>query len=200
MSTVYVLGENLYLNITNQCTNRCTFCIRNFTDRVGDKVLWLNYEPTYDEITKELEQYLPLDRFKEIVFCGFGEPLLRINLLKKLVEFIRSKSSGVKIRVDTNGHANIFHQRNVIEELKDYIDAIYISLNAENEEKYNKICRPVFESVYNDLLEFIKLSKLYIKEVKVSIVDLPIVDKKSCEEIAKEIGVPLYVRSFVKTL
>ncbi|MGB9857672.1 MAG: TatD family nuclease-associated radical SAM protein [Dictyoglomaceae bacterium] len=200
MNTVYVLGENLYLNITNQCTNRCIFCIRNFTSKVGNKNLWLEREPTSQEIINEIKSYFPLRKFKEIVFCGFGEPLLRVNVVKKVIEFIKTYEPSVFIRIDTNGHGNIFHQRNILVDLKDLVDSISISLNAENSEKYNKICRPVFENAYEELLEFIKLAPKYIKNVQVTVVDIPSIDKSLCEKIAETLGVKFYVRSFLRSL
>ncbi|MCX7846094.1 MAG: TatD family nuclease-associated radical SAM protein [Dictyoglomaceae bacterium] len=200
MNTVYLLGENLYLNITNQCTNRCVFCIKNFSSGVGNKILWLEREPTYKEIVEELKSYFPLKKYKEIVFCGFGEPLLRINILKKISEFIKANDSSIILRIDTNGQGNVFHQRNILLELRDWIDSISISLNAESSEKYNKICRPVFKNVYEEILEFIKLATKFIKNVQITIVDLPEIDKYLCEKIALELGVKFHIRKFIKTL
>ncbi|MEN2983997.1 MAG: TatD family nuclease-associated radical SAM protein [Dictyoglomaceae bacterium] len=200
MNTVYILGDNLYLNITNCCTNRCIFCIKNFSNGVGDKILWLEREPSYKEIIEELKSYFPLKRYKEIVFCGFGEPLLRVNVVKKIAEFVKNYDSSVFLRIDTNGHGNFFHQRNILLELKDLIDSISISLNAETPEKYDEICRPVFKGIYEEILDFIKLATKSIKTVKITIVDLPVIDKVSCEKIASELGVKLYIRKFIKTL
>jgi TatD family-associated radical SAM protein len=200
MNTVYTLGENLYFNITNQCTNRCVFCIRNFTDNVGGKILWLEREPTSKEILEELKNYYPLNKYKEIVFCGFGEPLLRLNIVKKIIEYIKIEFPSSYIRIDTNGHGNIFHQRNILPELKDLVDAISISLNAENSEKYNKICRPIFKDAYKQVLEFIKLASKYIKDVQVTVVDIPDINKEICREIAEVNFAKFYVREFLRSL
>ncbi len=200
MSTVYILGDNLYLNITNRCTNRCVFCIRNFSNGVGGKKLWLEREPTSKEIIEELRNYFPLKKYREIVFCGFGEPLLRINVVKNISEFIKTYDPSINLRIDTNGHGNVFHQRNILLELEGLIDSISISLNAEDPEKYNRICRPVFKNIYEEILDFIKLANKSIKNVQVTIVDLPEVDKTLCEKRALELGVKFYIRRFIRSL
>ena len=199
MNTLYTIDDNLYLNITNKCTNRCVFCIGNFTDTAGNKNLWLEREPTSQEVIADLSM-LDLKMYKEVVFCGFGEPLLRIELVKKISSFIKEKYPEKKIRIDTNGHANLFHGRNIIPELAPYINAISISLNAESREKYNKISRPVFEDAYDYLLDFIALAKNYIKEVTATVVNLPSVDIEKCREIADELKVNFRVRNFIRNL
>ncbi|HOP95723.1 MAG TPA: TatD family nuclease-associated radical SAM protein [Dictyoglomaceae bacterium] len=199
MNTLYTIDDNLYLNITNKCTNRCVFCIGNFTDTAGNKNLWLEREPTSQEVIADLSM-LDLKMYKEVVFCGFGEPLLRIELVKKISSFIKEKYPEKKIRIDTNGHANLFHGRNIVPELAPYINAISISLNAENKGKYNKISRPLFEDAYDYLLDFIALSKNYIKDVTATVVDLPSVDIEKCKEIADKLNVNFRVRDFIRNL
>ncbi len=197
--TVYYLGYSLYLNITNRCTNRCVFCIKKFTDQVGNKKLVLDREPSLRDIIEPLSK-IDLRVYREIVFCGFGEPLLRVEIVKKVASFIKNMSPYLPVRIDTNGHGNIFNQRNILPEIAPYIDAISISLNAENKEKYDKISRPIFIDAYNAVIEFIKLSKIYIKDVTISVINLPTVDIKKCEKIAEDLGVKFKVREFVKSL
>lgn len=197
--TIYRLGDSLYLNITNRCTNRCVFCIKNFTDQVGNKRLVLDREPSSKEIIESLNK-VDLRTYKEVVFCGFGEPLIRVEVVKSVARFIKNVSPRLFVRIDTNGHGNVFNQRNILPEIAPYIDAISISLNAENKEKYDKISRPVFSDAYNAVIDFIKLSKIYIKDVAVSVVNLPAIDIKRCEKIAKDLEVKFKVREFVKSL
>lgn len=196
---IYSLGDNLYLNITNRCTNRCVFCIRNFTDKIGDKRLILNREPSSREVITSLKE-INLAQFKEIVFCGFGEPLLRVEIVKTVAKYIKESNPNSFIRIDTNGHGNIFHGRNILPEISPYVDAISISLNAENDENYNKICRPIFRNAYNHLLDFIRQSSLYIKDVTLSVVNLPYVNIDKCKEIAEKLKVNFKIREFVKNL
>ncbi|WP_262370185.1 hypothetical protein [Dictyoglomus thermophilum] len=102
--------------------------------------------------------------------------------------------------MDTNGHGNIFNQRNIVPEISPYIDAISISLNAESKEKYNRLSRPIFSDAYEAVIEFIKVSKMHIKDVTVSVVNLPIVDIKKCEKIAEDLKVNFKLRDFVRSL
>jgi TatD family-associated radical SAM protein len=154
--------------------------------------LWLDREPTSEEIIQAIGDP---KKYKQIVFCGYGEPLLRLDVVKDVAKALKKKN--VKIRIDTNGHANLFWGRNILPELKGLIDIISISLNAENAELYNKICRSVYgEDAYSAVLDFIKASKNYIPEVEATIVDLPNVNKKACEKIAKDLGVKFRVRPY----
>jgi TatD DNase family protein len=199
MNVVYELSDNLYLNITNKCTNRCTFCIRNFSDRIGDKILWLEKEPTFKDIISELKK-INLNDYKEIVFCGYGEPLLRIEIVKKVSRYVKENYPNKNIRVDTNGHANIFHGRNILPEIAPYIDSISISLNAENEYKYNLVSRPVFKDAYKYLIEFIRIAPNYINNVWISVVNIPSIDINKCEEIAHNLNVKFKIREFLRSL
>ncbi|MCX5725810.1 MAG: TatD family nuclease-associated radical SAM protein [Candidatus Saganbacteria bacterium] len=197
----YQLGDSLYLNITNRCTNQCTFCIRYKTRTFHGKYpLWLNREPAAKEI---LEAIGDPSKYKQIVFCGYGEPLIRLETIKEVAKDLKSKiqnlksKQGVIIRIDTNGEANLFYQRNILPELKGLIDSISISLNAENAEVYDSSCRSIYgKKAFDAIIEFIKESKKYIPKVEITVVDIPGIDKKACEKIAKDLGVKFRVRSY----
>lgn len=192
-SIVYQLGDSLYLNITNRCTNQCTFCVRYKTRLFNGRYpLWLDKEPTTEEILKAIGDP---KKYKEIVFCGFGEPLIRLETVKEVAKALKSK--GARIRIDTNGEANLFYQRNILPELKGLIDSISISLNAENAEVYDKLCRSIYgKKAFNAIIEFTKESKKYIPEVEITVVDLPNIDKEACAKIAKDLGVDSRVREY----
>lgn len=196
---LYFLGNNLYLNITNRCTNRCVFCIKNFTDKVGNKTLLLNKEPLSKDIIESLKT-IELVKFDEIVFCGFGEPLIRIEIVKEVAKFIKRNFPQSFIRIDTNGHGNIFNNRNILPEISPYIDAISVSLNAENDIKYEKLCRPMFQNAYNYVIDFISQATFYIKDVTLSVVNIESVDLDKCQEIAKNLKVKFKIREFTKNL
>ena len=190
---VYELKDSLYLNITNRCTNRCTFCVR-YKIRLfnGRYPLWLEKEPTAEEILSAIGDP---SRYKEIVFCGYGEPLIRLETVKEIAQ--RLKGLGPKIRIDTNGEANLFHQRNILPELKGIIDILSVSLNTESPEVYNKICRSIYgEKAYPAIIDFIKESKKYIPKVEVTVVDIPEVDIAKAKRIAEELGVDFRVRPY----
>lgn len=188
----YPIRNSLYLNITNRCTNECTFCVRYKTDFVKGHNLRLQKEPELEEILNELKD---AEKYKEVVFCGFGEPLIRLDLVKQICENLKTRD--VSVRIDTNGHGNLIHKRNILPELKGLVDSISISLNVENEEKYFNICRPSFgKETYTKVIEFIKEAKKYIPEVNVSVVNMPEIDIEKCKTIARELGVGFRLRGY----
>ena len=144
-SIVYSLDEKLYLNITNRCTNQCYFCLRKFRDGIAGYTLKLRSEPSSEDIVKELQFFLKRRNWTEIVFCGFGEPTLRLDALLQASRWIKSETSG-RVRVDTNGHGLFIHPgRRIFNEFrKAGVDKIAVSLNAHKESLYNEVCRPRF--------------------------------------------------------
>jgi len=192
-SIVYPVGDSLYLNITNRCTNECGFCIRNKTKLFNKKYkLWLNHEPTAEEILKTIGDP---SKYKQIVFCGYGEPLVRLDVVKAVARTLKPKKA--KIRIDTNGQGNLFWGRNILPELKGLIDYISISLDAENAEVYDRICRSHYgKDAYEAVIDFIKEAKKYIPEVEASVVGLPTTNKEACQKIADKLGVKFRVRTF----
>ena len=191
----YTLDNHLYLNITNRCTNACVFCIRNKSRAFHGKYrLWLESEPSTEEIMKAIGDPA---KYNEIVFCGYGEPLLRLNTVKEVSEAIK-KTGQTKIRIDTNGHANLFYQRNILPELKGLIDVMSISLNAENGEVYDSICNSFFGKIaFDAVIEFIKEAKKYIPHVEATVVGLPqMIDIEKARKIAEGLGVPFRVRTY----
>jgi len=196
------LGDSLYLNITNRCTNACTFCIR-YKARCfhGSFRLWLEHEPSAEEILKVIGDP---NRYKEIVFCGYGEPLIRLETVIETAKRIKSyppkglTTHPPMIRIDTNGHANLFYQRNILPELKGLVDFMSISLNAETGNVYDSICNSFFGArAFPAVIEFIKEAKKHIPEVEASVVNLPeLMDIEKTKKIAEELGVAFRVRSF----
>ena len=187
----YKIRDSLYLNITNRCTNRCSFCIRFRTNYVKGHNLRLEKEPTALQVIKAIKD--PKD-YKEVVFCGIGEPLMRLEIVKKVAKWI--KENGGKVRINTNGHGNMIHGKNILPELSGIVDSLSISLDAENKKKYNRACKPEFEDAFDGVISFIKDAKEIIPEVKVTVVNIPLVDVEKCRELAKELGVKLSVRKF----
>ncbi len=148
MDTIcYEAYKNLYINLTNRCSADCTFCIRNFADGVHGYNLKLSKEPSTQEVIEALEK-TDLSKYKEIVFTGLGEPTLRFDVVLAVTRWL--KSQNIKVRLDTNGQAALINPgKDVILELKEAgIDSISVSLNAESEEKYNKLCRPIHKNAY----------------------------------------------------
>jgi TatD DNase family protein len=186
----YPIRNSLYLNITNRCTAACTFCVRYHTDFVKGHNLRLREEPTADELIKEIGDP---KNYAEIVFCGYGEPLLRLDVVKAVAAEVKRR--GGKVRIDTNGHANLIHRRNVLPELAGLVDAVSVSLNAQNAELYNKVSQPTFGiETYEAVKEFIRESKKHIPDVTATVVSLPDVDVDACRIIAGELGAKFRVR------
>jgi TatD DNase family protein len=189
----YQIGSRLYLNITNKCSCSCDFCVRKLSPGVAGYDLRLEKDPTVEEIISAIGDPRV---YSEVVFCGYGEPLIRLDAVKAVARWI--KNEGGCVRVNTNGLANLWHGRNVLPELGGLVDALSVSLNAENAEKYFQICHPVLgiES-YSALLDFIKESKKHIPKVQVSVVDISEIDVEACGEIAEGLGVGFRVRNYV---
>ena len=150
---VYWLGESLYLNITNRCSNDCYFCLRNFVDGIAGFKLKLDFEPKPKDVIKQFVNYINVRHWKEVVFCGFGEPTANLDCLLKVAKWIR-RHYFMPIRIDTNGHGYFLNPNcKVVEEMHDAgITHVSISLNASNKEVYSKICRPSFQDAFNEML------------------------------------------------
>ncbi|HPW45457.1 MAG TPA: YchF/TatD family DNA exonuclease [bacterium] len=193
-SIAYVIRNSLYLNITNGCNLACKFCPKFIDFEVKGHYLKLDHEPDVDEVFRSIGQP---EAYNEVVFCGYGEPTRRIELVKVIAE--RMKQCGVKrVRLNTDGLANLFYGRNVLPELTGLIDSISISLNAPNAEFYAKVCPSKYgEAAYGAVCDFIVEAKKFIPEVVASVVTVPGQDVQACEARAKELGVPLRVREYM---
>ncbi len=188
----YPIRNSLYLNITNRCTAACSFCVRYHTDFVKGHNLRLGEEPAAGDLVKEIGDP---NRYAEIVFCGYGEPLLRLDVVKAVAAEV--KRQGGRVRIDTNGHGNLIHKRNVLPELAGLVDAVSVSLNAQNAELYNKVSQPKFGiGTYDAVKEFIAEAKKYIPDVTATVVSLPEVDLDACRKIAEELGAKFRVREY----
>ena len=197
VSIVYWMRDSLYINITNKCTNDCVFCVRNYRDGVYGFNLTLDYEPSPKEI---LEKLFPLisSKYKEIVFTGFGEPLTRLDDVCYISKEIKSKYPELSIRIDTNGLGELINPNDdVIQRLTQAgVNALSISLNAENREKYNKICKPSFglES-FDAILSFAKKAVDHFSVV-FTVVEIPQIDLDTCKEIAEKMNIQLKIRGY----
>lgn len=185
----YPIQDALYLNITNRCPNRCLFCIRDTAHGVGYD-LWLEKEPSAAEVIAAVPDPA---RYREIVFCGYGEPLLRPEVVIAVSRYL--KESGVPVRLNTNGLADLFLQRDILPELKGLIDVISISLNAHEAQSYAQITRTPFgEKAFGAVLDFAARSKIYIPKVILSVVRYPGIDPEQAARLAATAGVEFRIR------
>ncbi len=185
----YKIRDNLYLNITNRCTNRCSFCVRFHKDFVKGHKLRLSDEPTEEDLRAAIGDP---SIYREIVFCGYGEPLLRLDTVKDLARWIKEK--GGFVRINTNGHGNIIHGRNILPELRGLVDSVSVSLDAHDEEAYDRICAPSFRNAFREVVDFIREARNYIPAVQATVVEIDGVDVKKCREITDSLKIPLRVR------
>ena len=184
----------MYLNITNRCTNRCCFCVRQFKDGLNGFYLNLQKEPTAKEVIRELEKVLSQKNWDEIIFCGFGEPLERLDVVLEVTKWIK-KNHQIPVRVNTNGQGYLLNKgRDLITELKAAgVDKVNVSLNAPDKQTYNKICKPAFDDAYEAVLEFIEKAK-NVMETEATAVYVSKVDLRPVEELAKAMGVKFRIR------
>ena len=197
--TVYWLDNTLYLNITNQCTNSCYFCLKRYRRGVGGFNLKLAGEPNVAQITAELAEVLHMRSWDGLVFCGFGEPTERLDVLLEVARWVRQHCGRpLQIRLDTNGHGYVLNSgRDVAAELKAAgVDKVSVSLNAGDRETYMEICKPAFPDAYEAVLDFIRKAKLVLA-VEVTAVRLPEVDLAKVQSVADGLGAAFKVREYI---
>ena len=197
MTIFYRLGSNLYVNITNVCPCACVFCIRNLTDTVGDaESLWLEREPTLEEIKLAFDTRQYLHEVNEVVFCGYGEPMVRADDVIEIAEYIKRKTN-LKVRINTNGLVKLLVPSFEVSKLA-VADSISVSLNADDAEEYMRIVNPQFgiES-FDAMIDFVKEAKAYT-DVSLSVMDIIGAERiENCGRIAEKLGVPLRVRGYM---
>jgi cyclic pyranopterin phosphate synthase len=198
-TTVYWLDKTLYLNITNHCSNSCYFCLKRYKRGVGGFDLRLEAEPNVVQIIADLTEVLHMQIWDELVFCGFGEPTERLDVLLEVTKWVKQHyGKPLQIRLDTNGHGYKLNPgRNVAAELKAAgVDRVSVSLNAGDSETYNEICKPIFLESYTVVLDFIEKAKLLF-DVEVTAVRLPEVDLVKVKAVADGLGVLFNVREYI---
>ncbi len=198
MTISYEVGNNLYLNLTNQCPCACTFCIRNNSDGAyGSDPLWLEHEPTMEEIRADLSKR-DISAYNEVIFCGFGEPTCRLDALLETAKWLKSNCETVKFRLNTNGLGDLVNNRPIAEELCEIIDTISISLNAGTKDEYMKVTRPKYENAWEAMHKFtadcVKTGKSH---VVMSVVDvIPPEQIEASRKVAQSLGAVLRVREY----
>lgn len=190
----YCIGENLYINLTNRCTNRCSFCVRDQSAQYEGYSLWLTGgEPTAEEVIAQIKDP---KAYREIVFCGYGEPTYRLETMLKIAAYVREK--GGKTRLNTNGHGSAINGRDIAPELKGLLDGVNISLNAPETTAYERLCRPHIENAFGELLSFARSCKKNGVNCWFSVVDcIGEAQVEKCRKIANTVGIPLRVREMI---
>ncbi len=191
--------KTVYINLTNACTNSCIFCLREQKDDVCGKDMWHDDNYTLDDIITQFKEFA--NSAEEVVFCGYGEPFLKKDMMKDFCLYLRKNYPQIKIRVNTNGHANAIYKTNVAEEFKKLIDSASISLNAANADDYNEICKPKISNAYEEMKKFVTACKTAGIDVTTSIVtgfdNIHDIDVNKCQEISKNLGAKFKIREFI---
>jgi len=192
---VYKYGNAVYINLTNRCTNACTFCIRVAHPGVGGHNLWIKEEPEARDVISLLEAEPEIEK---AVFCGYGEPTMRLGVLLEVAKYLKSR--GAAVRLDTNGQGSAYNGRDITPELKGLIDTVSISLNAPDAGRYQQLCRSNFgEEAYAHILDFAKGCLKQGIETIFTVVD--VIGSEQVEQsrqIAESIGAKFRVREYIE--
>ena len=180
METIsYEYEGALYVNLTNRCDCACVFCLRHNGHKgsIYADDLWLDHEPTREEA---LEDLLARDftRYRELVFCGFGEPMYRTDDILWLVDQLKEKVP-----------------------LQGRIDTLSISLNGSTPAEYLAVTRPRDgEKAWHAMLDFALKAKEYVPNVVMTIVDKDKSEEEvdRCRQIVRDLGVTLRIRSYIE--
>lgn len=204
MTITYEYEGALYVNLTNRCNCSCTFCLRQGQAQGSiytEDSLWLEHEPSRQEA---MDSFLSRDvcSYREIVFCGYGEPTYRLDDILWLVDTLKERFGDKlpPVRINTNGHANLILGRNVCPELKGRIDTLSISLNGDNAASYVAVTRPIQgEIAYQAMLDFARDAAEFVPHVVFTIVDKDKTPEEieNCKKIAADRNVTLRIRSFI---
>lgn len=189
----YQIGRALYINVTNRCNADCVFCDRKgFASVVGYNLkMPKSMEPPAEVYIKEIGDP---KKYSEIVFCGFGEPTIRMDIIKEVSKYV--KENGGRTRLNTDGHGNYINKRNILPELAGLIDSLSVSLNTADPDQYAQLMQ-IDKSMFYEMVNFTKEAKKYIPEIVVTIVDLKEVDAEEARKFAEEeLGVKFRAREY----
>ncbi len=196
---IYRYKDQVYFNITNKCPCRCTFCIRNTGDSVGEAGnLWFEKEPSVEEIYAAIDAF-DFSNCSEIVFCGYGEPSMALDKMIAVSKYMRERYP-FRIRLNTNGLSDLIHRRSTAEEICSAVDSVSISLNMPDAASYCEVVRPAYgEKSFEAMLKFAQDCKKYTEDVRFTVVD--VIGEENVEKsrkLAESLGIPLRVRVYSK--
>ncbi len=165
---IYWIRNSLYVNVTRSCTNRCVFCPRVENPVVQGHYLGVARDPSAEEIIAAVGD----DRPDEVVMCGFGEPTMRLDVVKAVAA--EMKKRGLKVRLNTNGQGSLINKRDIVPELVGLIDVASVSLDAADEGTYNRICLPADpKRAFEAVCEFTRRSRDLLPKTVATAVVLP---------------------------
>ena len=200
MTITYQVKQSVYVNLTNRCPCACRFCLRNNGSGVfGSGPLWLEREPTLEEVTASLDGW-DYARFREVVFCGYGEPTERLDVLLAAADHLKRRDAALRVRVNTNGLSDLVNGKPTAALFAGKVDCLSISLNTDDAAEYLDLCRPKFgAAAYPALLAFTKEAAAVVPEVVMTVVGEPVtsLEKQArCRAVAESLGARLRVRPY----
>ena len=190
--------RSVYVNITNDCNCDCVFCLRSMKEMAKESSLWIEHDPSVEEIVAGLDR-LPWEYVCEVVCCGFGEPLIRLDTVLAVLRYVKERHPNVPTRVNTNGLGELEHGCTFAERFAGLLDTISISLNASNAERYLALTRSKFGiSSYEAMLTFAEHCKPYVPNVVLTVVEKVENEEEIalCRKICAERGLTLRVRTY----
>lgn len=202
MTITYEYEGALYVNLTNRCDCSCVFCLRHNGHKgsIYADDLWLEHEPTVEEALADFRKR-DLTSYREIVFCGFGEPMYRVDDICAIVDALKAENPALPpVRINTNGHANLIHGRDVTPDLAGRIDVISISLNGSTAEEYCAVTKPRDgEKAWEAMLDFTRKCAAVIPTVMMTIVDKDKTPEEieACRALAESLGAKLRIRAYI---
>ena len=200
MTITYQVKNAVYVNLTNRCPCNCTFCLRHNGPGVfGSGPLWLEREPTLEETIESLGQW-DYERFREVVFCGYGEPTERLDVLLAAAAHLKERDPALRVRVNTNGLSDLIHGKPTAPLFVGKVDCLSISLNTDDPAEYLSVCRPKFgEAAYPAMLKFTQEAATLLPSVVMTVVGEPVTSpekQERCRAIATRLGARLRVRPY----
>jgi TatD family-associated radical SAM protein len=137
-----------------------------------------------------------MTKYREVVFCGFGEPTERLEDLLQVARFVKD-TYNKPIRVNTNGLSDLIYQKDTAPLFKGLVDTISISLNTPDKERYYELTRSRFgiES-FDAMLRFAGNVKKYVPNVVLSTVDTTLTkeEEAKCKSICEGLNVTYRIR------
>ena len=200
MTITYQVKNAVYVNLTNRCPCNCTFCLRHNGPGVfGSGPLWLEREPTLEETIESLAQW-DYERFREVVFCGYGEPTERLDVLLAAAAHLKERDPALRVRVNTNGLSDLIHGKPTAPLFVGKVDCLSISLNTDDPAEYLSVCRPKFgAAAYPAMLKFTQEAAALLPSVVMTVVGEPVTSlekQERCRAIAEGLGAHLRVRPY----
>lgn len=204
---VYRLEGKLYVNLTSRCRLNCEFCFKFGFGPLfyGHRLLMTRaQEPTVAQVVEAIEEAGSSD---ELVYCGLGEPLERIDVATEVAKRVRGMFK--TIRLNTSGQydlpgpadptgARFVEELARLQRLAATVDSVFVSLNAHDAVTYNKICQPKDPvGAFDRVLTFIRSARGLFPSVHATVVDTAQIDLEKCRALCLDLGVPLLVRPHV---